>query len=429
MRGIGVGTKLVLVATVTAALPAAPGVASPVVRTIDEDTTWTKEQSPVYLDTHVQVNEGVTLTIEPGVRVEAWDFAGLIVLGGLRAEGTEAEPIVFTGVDGAYWQGIRIVDTASVRPPSALAHARVENAMLGISMRSDAFPIHDTVFTGNIRALEVVDPATNLSFTRNRFYSNGLAFLGQTQGVIGIYESDFWDNGISMLFSAPDPYACVGEHGIFDVHYNDILRGPDRPWWAFDVRSTRDSGSSNMVVNASGNWWGTTNEADISARVYAPHACCPPNGYTAVQWKDPAATPQTASEPPGPQGTPAQQPDYHGDPAWTAVIREPDDRDCHPAGTLRRIHGTVHPALGDIPKRMEVWLVRVTPGGCRSWSPSERRFGDVHPCGERSGFRVKVHEVQSHRGRWEVELPRPLSPGKYEFLAGQDAARFRVVRG
>ena len=421
-------TKLIAaVVALGAGMTGAPGMASPVVDTIEEDTTWTREESPVVLERHVQVNEGVTLTIEPGVRVHAWDSAGLIVLGGLRSEGTEADPIVFTGVDGGYWQGITIVDSASVRPPSALSHARVEDALLGISMRRDAFPIHDTVFEGNLRALEVDGPATNLTFTRNEFYSNGLAFWARTQGVIGVYESDFWDNGVSLFFEGPDPYACTGDHGIFNVHYNDILRGPDSPWYAIDVRTSRDSGSSNMVVNASENWWGTTDENDITARVYAPHLCCPANGYARVHWKDPATAPQTPATPPGPQGTPAQEPDFHGDPAWVAVIREPDDRDCLPAGTVTRLHGTVHPALGDIPKRLPVSLVRLTEGGCRSWDPDARRFGEESDCGTRASFRVRVRAVREHLGRWEVQLPRALPPGRYELRAGYDAVRFRVL--
>ncbi|MDQ3914327.1 MAG: hypothetical protein M3323_03210 [Actinomycetota bacterium] len=423
--------KLVLAVIVAlgAGAAAAPAAAFPLPQEIREDTTWARADSPVRLDAGVLIHEGVTLTVEPGVRVEAQPWAGIVVIGALRATGTETEPVVFTGTDGGRWPGIAFADTGRDRPSSAVEHARVENARVGIAMRRDAFPVHDTVFTGNETALEVTNPSATLSFTRNEFYSNGTAFSGKTQRLVRIYESDFWDNEISMLFRAQNPYRCVDAHGVFDVNRNDILRGPDAPWYSFDVRTSDGSGTSSMVVDASENWWGSTHSADIAARTFSPYECCPANGRAPVDWRNPAAAPQTPAEPPGPAGAPEQEPEFHGDPAWIASVREPDDRDCHPEGSVTRIHGRVDPALSDIPKRLDVSLVRLARGRCRSWDPDARRFGPPHGCGTSSTFRVRVDEVHGGRGRWEVELPRPLPRGRYAFAAGYDLVRFRVLPG
>ena len=67
---------------------------------ISEDTTWTKEQSPILIiDTQIRVHEGVTLTIEPGVIIKSDYWSGLYMLRGvLHAIGTASEPIIFTSI-------------------------------------------------------------------------------------------------------------------------------------------------------------------------------------------------------------------------------------------------------------------------------------------------------------------------------------------
>ena len=63
--------------------------------TIESDTTFTKSGSPYILST-LLIPENVTLTIEPGVEVKFNDSASLFVYGKVIAEGTKAEPIIFT---------------------------------------------------------------------------------------------------------------------------------------------------------------------------------------------------------------------------------------------------------------------------------------------------------------------------------------------
>lgn len=421
---------VVALGSLAAAVPAA---AFPLPEEIEEDTTWTAADSPIRLDASVLIREGVTLTIEPGVRVEAQPWAGIVVLGALRAEGTGSDPVVFTGVDGGTWGGISFVHRTQPRPESAFVHARIQNAGVGLAMRHVAVPIDHTVFAGNGVALEVTNPGADIVFTGNEFYSNGTALSAKTTDIVGVYESDFWDNDVSMLFRAQSAYACFVGQGTFEVHRNDILRGPDSPWFSFDVRTSDGSGTSDMVVDASANWWGTNDEGDIEARMYSREHCCPDNGRAPVQWKEPALLPQTEREPPGPAGTPRPQPDLHGDPAWIAEVVEPDDRDCFDAGTVTDINGRVHAALAPIPERVPVSLVRLARGLCRSWDPDARRFGRARSCDETSYFEVRVREARYGRGRWRVELPRPLPPGRYRFTAGaaegwDDVARFRVLR-
>ncbi|HSA03690.1 MAG TPA: hypothetical protein P5055_23430, partial [Candidatus Paceibacterota bacterium] len=83
--------------------------------TVASDTVWSVASSPVSVTGSVTVAEGVTLTIEPGVRVEFNQYQGLWIHGQLRAVGTASAPIVFNGTTGnaGWWHGIQVVNAGS----------------------------------------------------------------------------------------------------------------------------------------------------------------------------------------------------------------------------------------------------------------------------------------------------------------------------
>ena len=66
---------------------------------VNENTTWTLANSPYIINHTIQIIEGVTLTIEPGVVVkhndEEYDNM-FLVQGTLLAQGTDEQPIIFT---------------------------------------------------------------------------------------------------------------------------------------------------------------------------------------------------------------------------------------------------------------------------------------------------------------------------------------------
>lgn len=80
---------------------------------ITTDTTWTLANSPYIVTGTVQVVEGATLTIDPGVTVKFNKDTFLRIGGELIAEGTETQMITFTANEPAPeagdW-GIVIVD-------------------------------------------------------------------------------------------------------------------------------------------------------------------------------------------------------------------------------------------------------------------------------------------------------------------------------
>jgi hypothetical protein len=66
---------------------------------IRTDTKWSASESPYLITAPVQVAEGVTLIVEPGVRVASQgpgtEFAGRVI-----ANGTADVPIVFAAAEG-----------------------------------------------------------------------------------------------------------------------------------------------------------------------------------------------------------------------------------------------------------------------------------------------------------------------------------------
>ncbi|MCW4034735.1 MAG: right-handed parallel beta-helix repeat-containing protein [Candidatus Bathyarchaeota archaeon] len=70
---------------------------------IGSNTVWTRANSPYVVTGNVLVDNGVTLTIEAGVTVNLNDFY-IMVNGTLRAQGTETDPIQFSGGEIVFTQ-------------------------------------------------------------------------------------------------------------------------------------------------------------------------------------------------------------------------------------------------------------------------------------------------------------------------------------
>ena len=99
---------IVLTQDVQAKKLSAVNVSGPIIT----NTIWTAANSPYILTDNVTVNEGITLTIEPGVTVMGWEWwTSLSVNGRLEAIGTPSQPITFTSKTNSAddeWFGIGI---------------------------------------------------------------------------------------------------------------------------------------------------------------------------------------------------------------------------------------------------------------------------------------------------------------------------------
>lgn len=73
---------------------------------IDKDTTLTADKT-WYVNDNLAIPKGVTITIEPGTRLEFGNGLGISSLGHIVASGTPQKPIIFTHHTDGYWSGIR----------------------------------------------------------------------------------------------------------------------------------------------------------------------------------------------------------------------------------------------------------------------------------------------------------------------------------
>jgi hypothetical protein len=90
---------------------------------VTADRTLYCAASPYHITEDIVVHAGATLTIEPCTELHFSPGASLLVYGRLRAEGTAARPIVFTGEGGVRWGAIAFYYT---NQDNRIAHAVVE---------------------------------------------------------------------------------------------------------------------------------------------------------------------------------------------------------------------------------------------------------------------------------------------------------------
>ena len=81
------------------ARPAAPNPTDWTITPITSNTTWTLANSPYLVNVALMINNGVTLTIEPGVVVKFYASRSLSAVGKLNAVGTAQAPIIFTSIN------------------------------------------------------------------------------------------------------------------------------------------------------------------------------------------------------------------------------------------------------------------------------------------------------------------------------------------
>lgn len=158
---------------------------------ISSNTTWTKDN--IYLlSGFVYVNNGATLTIEPGTVIKGDKFTkgALIVSRGakLMADGTATEPIVFTSNGPAGfrtygdWGGIILLGKASINQPGgeAIIEGGVDDG-LGNGTYGGGLTPDDNDNSGIVRYVRIEYPG--IAFTSNNEI-NGLTCGGIGSGTI-----------------------------------------------------------------------------------------------------------------------------------------------------------------------------------------------------------------------------------------------------
>jgi hypothetical protein len=272
--------------------------------TLSSDTVWTNDR--VYIANNVIVDTGVTLTIQPGTVVKFNPNRAMVVKGTLIADGTPESPIRFTsaadnpapGDWGGWYSGNEggIIFASSSHPAqfdtngnyqggSIIRYAIIEYSK-GLTLQ-DAAPFIDNNLiwqnsgSGGAMFYNGYMGVSQPIISHNRIISNpGLALnVQQGQAIVrqnliannggGLFVTDnqtvisntITDNGGGGCDPADGTICLASTTSSTRLTGNNIYANRT----AYDVAMRFDATQS---INATGNYWGTTDQAMIQSRIY-----------------------------------------------------------------------------------------------------------------------------------------------------------------
>lgn len=253
-----IGLAVVAASMITApAAMATPGTFTGGV--VSTDTTLTLADSPYVISSTIQVMEGVTLTVEPGVSIRGPYSTLFRVFGNLNLVGTQNSPILLESY-GRFFDGqsLGVIDSE---------YARYEGhgtAPLETNGWGDA-----SYYFRNCDFIDLYDSSigswNNLIFEKNVFSNSRPIRLNiDNANVVTFNNNLFLNPAISTNFvgtyATDTPWLDFYgyEYGEFLMTGNSFLNGP------YKVISNVDFQGQ---LNADSNFWGTTDQTAIAGMV------------------------------------------------------------------------------------------------------------------------------------------------------------------
>lgn len=281
---------------------------------ISSDTTWTTTGSPYTLTKNTLVGNGVTLRIEAGVTVNIKDGCYLQVNGTLIAKGTEGSKINFNGGQ------IRFTAATSSYNEQTGTGSILENCVFTsgierqVSIKNCSPKIANNIFHSQLYLAQststvssnIFDVQVHVSGGSNLFLKNtfkqGLSF--DTVYGDGKFDAKVLENVVSgagiyvAVNSFNDPYYLTIEKNLITnnyygilvssmlsptIRYNTIVNNTvgiellDYDRQSYVIKYNTIINQQNLVltqwvgcpdIDATNNWWGTTDKATISASIY-----------------------------------------------------------------------------------------------------------------------------------------------------------------
>lgn len=215
---------------------------------INVNTSWTVADSPYYVPTTTVVDEGVTLTIEPGVVVKFGIYSGIYVNGVLEANGTPSEPIIFTsyfddsvggdtnmdGEDTAPssldWKGISFFNTSL---DSNISNIEMRFADYGLANFGKNLNVFDSKFSYMNSGLVSFDGSmntlSNVTFRNIIRYAISLYNKSKLNGEnINISYLDEYGDGIdlfegsNLILKNSSLQGSIGSYGVLIFEGSDV---------------------------------------------------------------------------------------------------------------------------------------------------------------------------------------------------------------
>ncbi len=200
---------------------------------ISEDMVLTSKNSPYLVDEALLVEEGVTVTIEPGTVIWSRNF-GIIAKGTLRAQGTFENPVIFSGMGASGWKGILL---AKNQGENLFTHCEISGAQYGIRVVDSVIDINQCNFQDNVWAV-VLDKGS-AKIQQSLIQSSEKVGVAVRNGKLNLTGSVVSENkGGGIMLQAADA----------SIANNNIANNGE---WELKVLESADD------VVAQNNWWGT----------------------------------------------------------------------------------------------------------------------------------------------------------------------------
>lgn len=153
---------------------------------ITQDTVWTLIDSPFIVSKDVIVQQGVTLTIEPGVEIRFGGNFSLIVNGKLVANGTPDKMITFTSnklsPELGDWNTIELNGTQA---QCVVAYCSIKYAEDGLVIKNSTAKIENSIISNSSRSGIYITGNNNILIQNNIIKSNGGGILLTGDSISG----------------------------------------------------------------------------------------------------------------------------------------------------------------------------------------------------------------------------------------------------
>jgi hypothetical protein len=182
---------------------------------ITSDTTWTKPNSPYTLGGNVLVNNGVTLTIEPGVTVTLNGYY-IMVNGTLSARGTSADPLYIKNLGTGE---IRFTQFSTGWSEQTSSGSIIENAIMMEIPEICISGSSPKISNNNIAAIFTIDGGAPLILNNNIIKS------GKAVGDMGIVSKFTIDGGSPIISNNNFDKIPITINGGSPVISNNVFTG------------------------------------------------------------------------------------------------------------------------------------------------------------------------------------------------------------
>ena len=196
------------------------------------DTIWTIENSPYCIKGDVIVDEGATLTIDPGVEVRFNGYYSLYVEGNIKAVGTPHKRIIIssnkTSPEAGDWNRIQLNSTGKGRFDYCNISCGAFNVYL---LESSNNTILNSIVHSFTECGIFVESSSNNSIYNNTIDCSGgfstvgptgISLLSSTNNSVYNNTIDFWGGGIGISLES-------SSNNIF--HDNNITNTPALDFW------------------------------------------------------------------------------------------------------------------------------------------------------------------------------------------------------